>query len=123
MLPSWVDPTVCRLGAPALGWVAGALILGAIVFNAVLCFINTHVAPIHNSHVVGSEVVIVAIALFAMHRTIEPKNVLTIAAVIIYTALLAFIRSGISPEEGLNVKISRDFLIPIVFLLMGKVCH
>ena len=106
--------------APDLKWVAGALIIGAITFNAVLCFINTSVAPIHNSYVVGSEMLIVAIALLACHRTIEPKSVLIIGAVLLYTALLAFIRSGISPEEGLNLKVSRDFLIPVVFLLVGK---
>lgn len=106
--------------APDLKWVAGALIIGAITFNAVLCFINTSVAPIHNSYVVGSEILIVAIALLACHRTIESKSVLIIGAVLLYTALLAFIRSGISPEEGLNFKVSRDFLIPIVFLLLGK---
>ena len=108
---------------PDLGWIAGALIIAAITFNAALCFINTHVTPIHNFHVVGSEAVIVAIALMACHRTIEVKDVLLIAAVILYTALLAFIRSGIFPEEGLNLKISRDFLIPIIFILLGKAVH
>ena len=106
--------------APDLKWVAGALIFSAIAFNAVLCFINTSVAPIHNSYVVGSEVLIVAIALLACHRTIEPKDVFIIGAVLLYTALLAFIRSGLSPGEDLNLKISRDFLIPVVFLLLGK---
>jgi putative polymerase len=106
--------------APDLKWVAGALIIGAITFNAVLCFINTSVAPIHNSYVVGSEILIVAIALLACHRTIEPKSVLIIGAVLLYTALLAFVRSGIYAEGGLNLKVSRDFLIPIVFLLLGK---
>lgn len=106
--------------APDLKRVAGALIIGAITFNAVLCFINTSVAPIHNSYVVGSEILIVAIALLACHRTIEPKSVLIIGAVLLYTALLAFVRSGIYPEGELNLKISRDFLIPIVFLLLGK---
>jgi putative polymerase len=103
-----------------LKWVASALIIGAITFNAILCFINTSIAPIYNSYVIGSEITIIAIALLASHRTIEPKHVLIISAVLLYTALLAFIRSGISPWEGLNLKIGRDFLIPIVFLLLGK---
>lgn len=114
-----------RVSAAAveLNLVAGALIIGAITFNAVLCFINTSVVPIHNSYVVGSEMLIVAIALLACHRTIEPKSVLIIGAVLFYTALLAFIRSGISPEEGFNLKISRDFLIPVVFLVLGKAAN
>jgi putative polymerase len=106
--------------APDLKWVAGALIVGAITFNAILCFINTRIAPVHNAYVVGSEMLIIAIALLARLRTIEPKSVVIVGAVLLYTAFLAFIRSGISPEEGLNLKVSRDFLIPVVFLLLGK---
>ena len=107
-------------GSPDIKWVAGALILAAITFNAILCLINTSIAPINNSYVVGSEAIIIVIALAACYRTIEPKYVLIIAALIIYTAVLALIRSYISPEEGLNFKVSRDLLIPITFLLLGK---
>ena len=106
--------------SPDVKWVAGALVVAAIVFNAVLCFINTHVTPINNSWVVGSEAAITTSALLACIRTIQPKYVLIIAAIILYTALLAIIRSVISPDEGLNVKVSRDFLIPVIFLLLGK---
>jgi putative polymerase len=97
-----------------------ALVIGAIVFNAALCFVNAHVAPIRSSYVVGSEAVIIAIAIFACRRTIEPKDALIIATVGLYTALLVFLRSGISPGEGFNLKISRDFLVPVIFLLLGK---
>ena len=86
--------------APQLNWLAGALIIGAITFNAVLCFINTSVAPIRDSHVVGSEMILVSIALLACHRTIDPKSVLMIAAVLLYTALWAFIRSESLPSKG-----------------------
>ena len=103
-----------------LKWVAGALIIGAITFNAILCLINTNVTSINNSYVVGSEAAIITIALSACYRTIEPKYVLIITGLILYTAVLAFIRSNMSPEEGLNFKVSRDFLIPITFLLLGK---
>jgi putative polymerase len=56
----------------------------------------------------------------ACQRTIAPSYVLVIAAVLLYTALLSLLRAGISPEEGFDVKITRDFLIPVVFLLLGK---
>jgi putative polymerase len=101
-------------------WAAGALVIAALSFNAVLCFINTHVAPIHNSYVVGSEAAIIAMALLACSRTIDGKYVTIIAAVITYTAALALIRSQLSPQAGFNLKISRDFLIPITFLLLGR---
>ena len=106
--------------APHLKWVAGALVIGAITFNAILSIINTSVTPINNYYVVGSEVAIIVAALLACFRTREPKYVLIITALIIYTTLLASIRSAISPEEGFNFKISRDFLIPVTFILVGK---
>ena len=96
--------------SPDLTWVAGALIIGAITFNAALCFINTHVSPIHNSYVVGSEMLIVAIALLACHRTMDPKSVLIIGAVLLYTAFLAFLRSGINPEAGIRSQGQPRFL-------------
>jgi putative polymerase len=39
---------------------------------------------------------------------------------LLYTLSLALIRYNISPGEGLNLKVSRDFLIPIAFFLLGK---
>ena len=106
--------------SPELKWVAGALVIAAIGFNAILCIINTHVAPIHNFWVVTSEAAIITLAFLACHRTIEPKYVLIIAALILYTIISAIIRSVISPQGGLDFKIARDFLIPITFLLLGK---
>ena len=106
--------------SPDVKWLAGAIVIAAISFNAFLCFVNTHVSPIHNSYVVVSEAVIIAIALLACFRTIELKYLLIIAAIILYTAMLALIRSTISPGEGLNFKVSRDFLIPLIFFMLGK---
>jgi putative polymerase len=113
-------PDYVLADSPDLKWVAGALVIAALTFNAILCFINTHVAPIHNSYVVGSEAAIITMALLACYRTIDPKYVMIITAVILYTVVLALVRSQLSPEDGLNFKISRDFLIPITFLLLGR---
>ena len=106
--------------SPDFNWVAGALVIGAITFNSILCFMNTHIATIQTSSVIVSEMAILGLALLAIHRTIEPRYAIIMAVIIIYTLVLAFIRSGISPNEGLNVKISRDLLIPVTFLVLGK---
>ena len=103
-----------------LKWMAGALVIAALTFNAVLCFLNTHVVPINNSHVIGSEIFIITLAILACHRTIEPKFVLIMAAIVVYTVLLVLIRVSISPNAGMDLKIARDFLIPVVFLVLGK---
>jgi putative polymerase len=111
--------TVLR-ASPDFRWIAAALVIGTIIFNAALCFINTQIAPIQNSHVVGSEAVLITIALLACYKNIEPRDVLIIGAIILYTLVLAYIRSGISPEEGFNIKVTRDFLIPLTFIVLGK---
>jgi putative polymerase len=106
--------------SPDITWLAGLLIVAAITFNAALCFVNTHVAPINNSYVVGAEALILTITILACYRIIDQKYALIITAIIVYTTVLALLRAVISPEEGMNFKIVRDFLIPITFLLLGK---
>jgi putative polymerase len=103
-----------------LRWLAGVLIIGAITFNALLCFVNTHGIPIQNSYVIGSEAIIITVTILACYRAIEPQYTLIIASIIIYTAVLAFIRSVVSAEGGMDLKITRDLLIPVIFLLLGK---
>ena len=106
--------------SPDLTWLAGLLIIAAITFNALLCFVNTHVAPISNAYVVGSEAIIITITILACYRFIDPKYALIITTIIVYTAVLAFLRALTSPDEGMNLKVARDFLIPVIFFLLGK---
>jgi putative polymerase len=105
-----------------LTWLVGALIIGAISFNALLCFANTHITPINDSYVVGFEAVIITVAFLACYGTIESQYALrvtaSISAIIIYTSLLAFIRSA-DQEVGIDLKIVRDLLIPVIFFLLG----
>jgi putative polymerase len=103
-----------------LTWLAGLIIVAAITFNALLCFVNTHVTPINNAYVVGSEALILTITFLACYRIIDQKYALIITAIIVYTTVLALLRAVISPDEGMNLKIVRDFLIPVTFLLLGK---
>ena len=96
------------------------LIIAAITFNALLCFVNTHVAPISNAYVVGSEAIIITVTILACYRFIDPKYALIITTIIVYTTVLAFLRALTSPDEGMNLKVARDFLIPVIFFLLGK---
>lgn len=106
--------------SPDLTWLSGLLIIAAITFNALLCFVNTHVAPISNAYVVGSEAIIITVTILACYQFIDPKYALIITTIIVYTAVLAFLRALISPDEGMNLKVARDFLIPVIFFLFGK---
>ena len=85
-----------------------------------MCFVNTHVAPISNAYVVGSEAVIITVTILACYRFIDQKYALIITTIIVYTTVLAFLRALTSPDEGMNLKVTRDFLIPVIFFLLGK---
>ena len=87
-----------------LKWLAGALIIAAITFNALLCFVNTHVTPINNSYVIGSEIIIITIAILACYRTIDQQYALIIASIIVYTAVLALIRSSSLQKKALTLR-------------------
>jgi putative polymerase len=103
-----------------LRWIAGALVLGAMTFNAVLCFINTNFAQINNLAVVVSEMIFVGLPILVCYKSISRIYVLLIVQVILYTGTLALIAYNISPHEGLDIKITRDLLIPIVFFILGR---
>lgn len=96
-----------------------ALVLGAMSFNAVLCFVNTRMASISSVHVVGAEILILSIAFLVSYQSLNRVYLALIAATLLYILTLALIRGSVSPEQGVDVKIVRDFLIPIAFFMLG----
>lgn len=106
--------------AAEIKWVAGALIIGAISFNAVLCFLNTHGVAISGIHVMASEVLLISAAMVACRNHLTPTHLSIIALVVLFTIALAIIRYTKAPANSFDPKISRDILIPVVFFLLGK---
>lgn len=93
-----------------------ALLVGALTFNTALCFLNTNVMGVNDTMVMGSEVVLVATALYlGLGRSAAPYVVL--AVFISYAAMLMAMRPLLDP------KAVRDFLIPIAFYLLGRSCR
>jgi len=107
-------------GGSGLRWAAGALIIGAISFNAVLCFLNTRGVAINNLSVMMSETILISAALLACRDYLNVMHVSILALVVIYTAALSALRFANAPAEGFDPKISRDLIIPISFFLLGK---
>lgn len=97
-----------------------ALVFAAMCFNFVLCFISTNVVTIRPSVVILSEMLIVSLAFLASLRLLNQKYLVIIAATIIYILSLSIIRLIVSPENGFDIKIVRDFLIPIAFFMLGQ---
>lgn len=93
-----------------------ALLVGALTFNTALCFLNTNVMGVNDTMVMGSEVVLVATALYlGLGRNAAPYVVL--AVFMSYAAMLMAMRPLLDP------KAVRDFLIPIAFYLLGRSCR
>ena len=106
--------------SPNLKWVAGALIVGTISFNAVLCFLNTRGVAISNVHVVISEAVLISAAVLACRNYLNLIHVSVLSLIVLYTVTLSALRYADVPAGGFDPKISRDLIIPVAFFLLGK---
>jgi len=96
-----------------------ALVLGAMSFNAALCFVNTKLTAISSAHVVGAELLLISVSFVVSNRSFNHLNLGLIAGTIVYCLTLAMIRTSYSPTQGIDVKLIRDFLIPIAFFMLG----
>ncbi len=90
-----------------------ALLIGALVFNMMLCFVNTVVFPVTDTMVMGSEMVLIS-AAFALGVTRRVTLWLILGIFMSYMALLMAMRPAI------DLKSVRDFLIPITFYTLGR---
>jgi putative polymerase len=104
----------------ALTRLAGGLIIGTIVFNGVLCFLNTRGIAISDFHVMFSEVVLISAAVVVARNSINSVHLCVLGVIILYTVTLAVIRDIAGSEEGFHPKITRDLIIPVTFFLLGK---
>ncbi|MCP8896613.1 UDP-phosphate alpha N-acetylglucosaminyltransferase [Shinella daejeonensis] len=100
--------------AAAARLVATFAVIGGLVFNAGLCFVNTRVMGISESHVMMAEMVIVAAAFLAA-MTRRSALYLLVAVFVSYMMLLFMLRGG-----QINLKSLRDILIPFAFFFLGR---
>jgi putative polymerase len=97
----------------ALRFLAVSSVMGGLVFNFLLCFVNTRVMGIRDSHVMLMELMIIGIGfLVAADRRAGFYLILGI-----FTTYMLFLFT----LRGQNdLKALRDILIPIVFFAMGS---
>lgn len=95
------------------------LVFAAISFNFFLCFIHTNIMNVSTGHVIAAEILIIGLTLVASYRAIGQEQLLLVCALLFYLMVLAAIRTFASPDGHFDVKIMRDFLIPIAFYLLG----
>ncbi len=92
-------------------------LIAALVFNFVLCFVNTRVTPVTSGSVMLSEMLIITIAMAAALTRRAPLYLL-IAAFVSYMMFLFALRGG-----QYDLKSIRDILIPITFYFAGMRIH
>ncbi len=91
------------------------ILIGALTFNAGLCFVNTSIAGINDTAVMGMELLLISTALFLSLGS-RAAHYLILAVFISYAALLMAMRPLLDP------KAVRDFLIPLAFYWLGRKC-
>ena len=91
------------------------LLFLATSFNFLLCFINTNVTEVAAAHVILFELVIVVLGLAVSMRVLDVHSMGLIGVFFLYLSVLVLVRAYLSPTSSIDVKIIRDFLIPLVF--------
>jgi putative polymerase len=91
-------------------------VIGGLVFNALLCLVNTKIMRVADSHVMMSEMTLIGcIFIVALGRRLAPYMLL---AVFVSYMLFLFSMRG-QPD----LKAVRDILIPIGFVFAGRTLH
>lgn len=98
---------------PAVRLLTALLIVGALVFNFLLCFVNTRITGINDNYVILSEMAIVG-SVFLLAMTRRSALYLLVAVFVSYMIFLFALRGG-----QFNLKSVRDILIPIAFYFVG----
>lgn len=107
-------------GYPGIERVAGALIIGAIGFNAGLAFLNARGVPISSTHVIASEIFLICAAVAACRNYLTFADVSILALLPLFAIAMCILRYASAPGSGFDPKIVRDILIPVAFFLLGK---
>jgi putative polymerase len=90
-----------------------AVVFATVLFNLMLCFVNTTLFGIGSNLVVASEIVLIGVALgITWYRSYTLYAILLTSTAYFFTVML--IRSDFDP------KVARDFLIPMVFFFLGN---
>ncbi|WP_434053740.1 MAG: UDP-phosphate alpha N-acetylglucosaminyltransferase [Roseibium sp.] len=90
-----------------------AVVLGSLLFNFALAFVNSNAFRISESLVILSEMALLSAALFLVFS----RNSVLLLLLLLYFSYMGLILA-LRPE--LDLKAIRDFLIPIVFYLIGR---
>jgi putative polymerase len=101
------------------GWWVLGLVMAAMSFNFVLCFMHTNVAQTSTVHVMGCEFIILLLTFLTAFPATTLHGVYLVIILTLYLACFALLR-GVNNFGAVDIKIVRDFLIPFAFFWLGK---
>ncbi|MCF1495142.1 UDP-phosphate alpha N-acetylglucosaminyltransferase [Agrobacterium vitis] len=93
--------------------IASFAVIGGLVLNLFLCFVNTRIMPVSDTHVMLGEMTMLGAAfLLAVDR--RPGLYLTLLLFVSYMLMIFALRGA------LDLKALRDIFIPVGFYFMGR---
>lgn len=92
-------------------------VIGATVFNFLLCLVNTNVSTVGSAAAIGCELVIISAVLFYAYRSLNYTQFIVICAAILYLVMLSAGRLLLTGAA--DIKAVRDLVIPIAFFVLG----
>lgn len=90
------------------------ILIGTLIYQSVLCLVNTHAFAIHTSTVALAEFVIYTGCLIVLMRHLKLELVAIVTLVTAYLFLLALLRGA------LDIKGFRDIVIVLLFYWLGR---
>lgn len=99
-----------------LDGIPGLIVAGCVLFNLVLCFLNTRVMSVSGAYVILCELALVGCALGYGARHIDRRKMYWLA--VLYMQAMLLVVLSVAKEEIL-AKPLRDVLILPVFMLLG----
>ncbi|HWT72967.1 MAG TPA: polysaccharide polymerase [Oxalicibacterium sp.] len=97
-----------------LRFLAFWIVMGAALYQLVLCFVHTHLFPMRTSIVALSEFVLYTGCLYVLARRVQLEFIAVMALVAAYLFFMALMRGS------LDFKGFRDILIIILFYWLGR---
>jgi putative polymerase len=74
---------------------------------------------VSNDHVIAAEALVVSVTLVVAFRAAEQAHIMLLGGIVMYTFALASLRTIFGLESFPDIKIVRDFAIPLAFFLLG----
>jgi putative polymerase len=96
-----------------LKFLAVATVLGGLMFNLFLCFVNTKLMALRDSHAMAFELAIIAVAFFAAAD--RRAGLYLFIGIFVSYMIMLFAMQGVADPKAV-----RDVMVPVIFIALGS---